>query len=152
MEKHNNRFAVDPERSGDLHRTLVGYNLNNILCKKDTRVVMNDFTISYNSRILQLQKHQPALVRPKVSVRVHEHLDSSLSLYVGRSQLQFTQIGISKKGKLSPVDYVKLHNDDLPQNMKESRMKPAGGTQNPEQLNVSSASKTGTNYFAEKRN
>ena len=113
---------------------------------------MNDFTVSYNSRILQLQKHQPALVRPKVSVIVHEHLDSSLSLYVGRSQLQFTQIGISKKGKLSPVDYVKLHKDDLPQNLKESRAKPAGGIKKTEQLIVSSASKTGTNYFAEKRN
>ncbi len=32
LEDHNERFAVDPARPGDLHRPLAGYDLDNILC------------------------------------------------------------------------------------------------------------------------
>ncbi len=110
LKKHNGRFSIAPEKPGNAHLPLKGYNLNNILCQKNTRVVMNDFTVSYKTRALQLEKHQPAIVRPRSRVEIYEHLDSSLSVHIGRSKLHFTEIGIKKKGKLSPVDYVKTHN------------------------------------------
>jgi len=106
LQKHNGRFSIDAEKAGNAHLSAKEYNLNNILCQKNIRIVTNDFTISYKTRILQLEKHQPAIVRPKSRVVVYEHLDSSLSIHIGRSKLHFTQIGIGKKGKISPVDYV----------------------------------------------
>jgi len=108
LKKHNTKFSVTPEKPGNAHLLLQGHNLDNILCQKNTRVVMNDFTVSYDTRILQLEKHQPAIVRPKCRVEIYEHLDSSLSVHIGRSKLYFTEIGTKKKGKLSPVSYVNM--------------------------------------------
>jgi hypothetical protein len=106
IQQHNDRFAVTPEKVGNAHLPVETKSLDNILCRKESRVVTNDFTISYRGKILQLEKGLPAVVRPKSSVLVLQHLDSSISLYARRTRLNYTIIGCKKKSKLSPVEHV----------------------------------------------
>ncbi len=70
LQSHNKMFAKPAEKPGNTHPPLQGHNLNNILCQKHSRVVANNFTVSYKNKILQLNKHQPAIVRPKSSVMI----------------------------------------------------------------------------------
>jgi hypothetical protein len=79
---HNKRFAVQPAQDGDGHRSLDGYDLNRILCIKDKRVIQNDFIVQYNGVLLQLVKHQQAVIRPKETVDVFRYFDGSLELFI----------------------------------------------------------------------
>ncbi len=102
---HNARYAEPPAKQGDAHISLADADLNNILCTKQKRVVMNDYTISYKNKILQLMNRNSVLVRPKDSVTVREHLDGQLSLVARKSTLEFEQVGTRKRTKLSPIEY-----------------------------------------------
>ncbi len=106
LETHNDKFAIVPAQKGNAHRSIEGYNLNNILCIKEDRVLTNDYTISFKSRVLQLSKQQPTIIRPKDRIMVHQHLDQTLSLHIRKCTLNFKEIDMPKKQRISPVDYV----------------------------------------------
>ena len=106
LAMHNKRFAVQATAPGDVHILLGKNNLNTILCIKETRILTNDYTLSYRCRLIQLERQQQAFIRPKYSISVYEHLDGKLSLWIRRIALNFKEIGIRKKQKLSPVEYV----------------------------------------------
>ena len=108
IQKHNDQFAVSPAQEGDAHASIAGYDLDNIFCIKEERILMNDFTISYKKRILQLIRHQKAVIRPKEAIRVHEHLDGSISLHVRGYTLQCSQIAVRQEVRISPVGHVNL--------------------------------------------
>lgn len=92
LPKHNAKFAVAAAKLGNAHRPIKGYDLDNILCKKEKRVVTNDFTISYCKRILQIKRTPRVIVRPKDDIIVHERLDNSLMLFTRGKQLDFVEI------------------------------------------------------------
>lgn len=106
IKKHNDEYAVVAEKPGNAHLPLGTYDLENILCWKNNRIVAKDFTISYKCLIIQLGKHQSTIVRPKDTVIIHEKLDSTLSIYIRNTKLNFTIIGTQQKRKPKPVDYV----------------------------------------------
>jgi transposase len=82
----NQRFGVEARHKGDLHRTPSKTELEDVLpyifCRKDTRVIQNDFTISYDAAWYQLLPTPRLAMRPKDVVDVHKHPDESLSLLV----------------------------------------------------------------------
>lgn len=91
LEKHNSKFSVVPSEPTDVHRSLDGYDLNNIFCLKDKRILKNDFTIFYQQKMFQIEK-QKTIVRPKDVIIVHKHLDGSISCWFAGAALLFHEI------------------------------------------------------------
>jgi hypothetical protein len=56
LPAYNKRFAVPAVKNADLHRPLAkGVDLDRILCVKTERVLRNDFTVAYNSKLYQVE-------------------------------------------------------------------------------------------------
>jgi hypothetical protein len=138
LAKHNRLFAVIPAQFGNAHRTTVGYDLKAIFRFKDERILANDYTITFNKRIFQLNKKQTILIRPKSSITVMTDLDRCIYLSVYKTQLEYQEIAerpTPKKMSISiatkPSQPQKVHKNSrlwargkLPPPM-ESRMKSA---------------------------
>lgn len=92
VAKHNEKFAVAPRESNNLHQSIDGYNLTEILSIKEERVLTSDFTIQYHNRWFQLGATQPTLLFPKNSIVVSQFLDNTISLSIRQMKLQFTEI------------------------------------------------------------
>lgn len=81
LPSYRRKFAVSPRRRGDLHRPLTENEkkkIDSIFSHQETRIVNNDFTISYTGRWFQLAEQQPTLVCRKDNVLVEERLDGSI--------------------------------------------------------------------------
>ena len=106
IDNHNQRFAVQPKEPGDAHRSISGYDLNQILCIKAERVIQNNFVIQYKKRLLQLDEQQRTIIRAKEKVLVHEALDGSLSIWIRKTRLFFSEIAaVSKSVTVPRVKY-----------------------------------------------
>lgn len=92
MPKHNSKFAVPPKKDVNLHRSLRGYNLDNILCIKDQRVLMNDHTIRYRNRFFQLVPQQRTILFPRDTISVHEWLNGTIKLFIRQTELFFLEL------------------------------------------------------------
>ena len=92
LEQHNAKFAIEAADPVDVHRPIVGYNLEEILCKKERRVLQNDFIVAYNKRLFQLTEQQKAVIRPKEEIIVSEHLDGKTSLWIRGIKLNFIEL------------------------------------------------------------
>jgi len=103
---YNKKFSKRTSKRTDLHRSIVAYNLEDIFSIQKTRILCNDYTITYNKRIFQLEKHQYSILRPKNEILVQEHLDNTITLKIRNIYLRFTEIGVRKIGKLNPVEFV----------------------------------------------
>ena len=113
IASHNAKFAVPPTTEGDAHRSINDYDLDDIFCSQEYRKVNSDFTIHYNRRIIQLEKDQPAIVRPKNHVIICEHLDGEMTIKIRTNKLNFKEVGMRKIGNLSPVENVLMENEEL---------------------------------------
>ena len=122
IQEHNAKFAVEATTKGDAHRSTEDYDLNALFCIQRSRVIMNDFTVHYKSRKFQLERHRTATIRPKDHVTIGESLDGNISMFIRNNQLTFKEIGMLKRGKLSPVDYVLQEN--IPRREKWSKILP----------------------------
>lgn len=87
---YNQRFSVAPKEKANLHRSIKGYKLDNILCVKQTRKLKNDYTIAYHNQWFQLSKQQPAHIYPGDTITVREHMDESVSLAIRGIKLNYT--------------------------------------------------------------
>lgn len=92
IEKHNIKFAKEPTDPTNVHRSIEGINLNNILCIKEERKLQNDFTILFQKRIFQLEGQQRTIIRPKNDITVNVHLDGSIRLSIRKTDLFFKEI------------------------------------------------------------
>ena len=73
---YNKRFGFQPAKKTDLHRAVPeSANLDDILCRKTVRVLRNDFTISYDNKLYQVENR----IRAK-KVLVCEHIDGRISI------------------------------------------------------------------------
>jgi len=103
----NDKFGKKPKDELNLHRSIEGYDLSEIFSVQDLRTLQNDYTIRYKNRCLQLEKTQPAVIRPKHKITVYEHLDGRLSLKVRGFNLNFKEIKNTLiQRKANPVEYV----------------------------------------------
>lgn len=77
----NAKYSKEPKKKANLHRKLSSEEkkqLGSILSMQTERTVQNDFTFRFKNQWFQLQKKQPATVRPKDRIIMEERLDGSL--------------------------------------------------------------------------
>lgn len=80
-EHLNHKFAREPRSKRNFHRVLPPRtDLRDIFCHEQTRVLGNDWTISYNGLILQVLKLNTPLPKPKTKITVRSWLDGSIHL------------------------------------------------------------------------
>lgn len=85
---YNKKFAVVPMEKADLHREISkGLNLKNILCIRTERVLRNDYTVAYNSKLYQIKDKVKAL-----KVVVVERINGSMAVLDKDTCLAFTEI------------------------------------------------------------
>ncbi len=85
---YNRRFSVRALERGNFHRPLPkGLNLDSILCLKTERTLRNDFTVTYNGRLYQIEGRIHAS-----RVRVHEQIDRSVKILYQGQALKFKEI------------------------------------------------------------
>lgn len=82
LPRHNARFAVAPEDEGSAFVPFTG-NLDDILCIQDDRIVGNDNTVRYKTRVLQIPADCHRHHYVKATVRVHEYPDGRLAVFHG---------------------------------------------------------------------
>lgn len=112
LDLHNQKFAEKAAQPGNAHRSIAEFDLRNVFCIKEKRLLQQDFTLSYKNRKLQLLKHQKAVIKPKDQIIVHEHFNGDVSLWVRGIGLTFEEIGQRKIRIKSAVDYVHIHKYD----------------------------------------
>ncbi|HCA78263.1 MAG TPA: ISNCY family transposase [Bacteroidetes bacterium] len=117
-DDHNRRFA-HTDGLTDIHRPARGLDLNNIFCLQETRQVHNDWTVSLNTRFIQLQRSDAPLPPPRSNVMLRRWLDGSLHIFWNEHQLKFTILPPHTRPKLPPHRPSTLHHP--------WRSKPAGG-------------------------
>lgn len=91
IDEFNERFAVNPE-TADVHRSIDGYQLENIFCYKTIRQVRNDYTINLSGGYVQLLKSETPLPRPKQDVTISKWLDGQMHIYFNGQELNFKQL------------------------------------------------------------
>lgn len=125
---HNKKFAVSPAQSGDAHMPVNLFDLENVFCIKQSRILTNDFTITYKKRILQLSKEQKTIIRPKNEIIVRESLSGIINLSIRRTDLVFREIN-------EKFNQIKTKKKDMIQKTKKihenSRRWAAGLPQSP---------------------
>ena len=89
--EHNRDFA-HADGLPDLHRSIDGIDLKNILCFETRRQVRNDYTITLDAQYLQLERSDAPLPPPKREVTVRRWLDDSLHLFWNEHELKYTAL------------------------------------------------------------
>lgn len=92
VRAHNGRFAVPPRESTNLHRSLNGFDLPAILCRKETRTLQADWCISYHNRWLQVVPRQQVILAKREEITISHYLDGTLHLSVRGNQLNFKEL------------------------------------------------------------
>jgi len=82
------RFAVVPANDTDLHRPIAkGVDLDAVFCVKTIRVLRNDFTVAYNSKLYQIEDNVNA-----EKVTVEERANGSIHISYRNMDLKFKEI------------------------------------------------------------
>jgi transposase len=87
IAEYNRLFAIEPLEEGSAFVTDTAGVWRETLCVIEERVVANDNTVAWAGRRLQIP---PSRLRPhfvKVSVRVHEYPDGTVSVFLGPHRL-----------------------------------------------------------------
>lgn len=93
IPKFNAKFSVVPQKNKNLHRRLTKIEkekIDQILSRQETRIVNNDFTLSYKKTWFQLLEKQPVLVRKKEKVLVEQRTDGSICIFLRGKYLNYT--------------------------------------------------------------
>lgn len=76
---HNRRFGVAPAAAANAHRPLRPQQLlERILSLRTPRSILNDFTVRWEGRFIQLLESQPVKIKPGEKVEIESRLDRSL--------------------------------------------------------------------------
>jgi len=81
LPSYKTKYSVEPASKTNLHQKLnqkEKSKLNSIFSKQTTRLVRNDFTISFKNQWYQLAKEQPATIRKQETISVEERLDGTI--------------------------------------------------------------------------
>lgn len=106
IPKFNEKFAVIPKERTNLHRASVKElekKLPQIFSIQSTRKVMNDYTIMYKNRFLQLQEKQPTGVFKKDTVTIEEHLNGDIKVSLKEHYLNYDFLPARPKKMNIPV-------------------------------------------------
>jgi len=117
IPKYNKKYAREALKEGSLFRKTNLAELEQALCLKEFRILRNDFTVRYKNKIFQLKKQQKTILVPKDKIKVLEHLDGKIELYIRKTPLFFEQIsphGLKKENIIRKESYVKAGNVWIP--------------------------------------
>jgi hypothetical protein len=93
LDRHNAKFQEEPANRTDAHRKLLPeHRLEQILCLRTQRTLLNDYTLQYHKRFFQVLEHQPVRVGPRDKVEVETRLDSSTWLRFKEVYLNYKTI------------------------------------------------------------
>lgn len=103
--RHNDKFAVEPKSNTDLHRELKGYDLDEIFCLKEIRVLTSDFTLRHKNIWYQLEQKQKTIISPKNEITIKTHLDGRIRLSIRKIKLCFHEIAkpVKKEQSVKPA-------------------------------------------------
>ena len=100
LSRHNKKFAIKPAKQSDLHREIPkGTNLDSILCRKTRRVLRNDLTVEYKSKLYQ--------IKDKVNARkvvIEERMSGRKIMTYNNKVLKFTEITSKARKQQKPVN------------------------------------------------
>lgn len=98
LPSYNKQFNVPPQNPTNLHRAApTRFVLEDILCRKEKRVLRNDFTVSYQGRFYQILDR----IRAQI-IDIHEKTNGTLTFTHHNQKLRFRQI-LSRPVKTMPV-------------------------------------------------
>ena len=93
LDDMNTRFHVEARSPEDVHRNVPrGTKLEHVLCYEESRVVQNDWTVSWCNRILQLDRQHQKLVLARKKILVSELLDGTLRLTYRGIELSWREL------------------------------------------------------------
>lgn len=95
IPKFNQKFAVTPAKSKNLHKSLTKIdkaNLDKTFSVQSTRIVNNDFTIRFKGQWFQLAEKQPTLVLRKSKVMIEERLNGKSFISLKGRYLDYTTL------------------------------------------------------------
>jgi hypothetical protein len=90
LDDHNARFAVDPACNTNAHRPLLAsHRLDQILSRRITRSIANDYIVSFEKRFFQISEEQPVRLRPRDKIEVEIRLDGTTHIRAKGAYLSF---------------------------------------------------------------
>ncbi len=108
LPNYKTKYAVEPASKVNLHQPLnqnEKSKLNSIFSKQTTRLVKNDFTISFNNQWHQLLKEQPATVRKQDKITVEERLDGTIHFSI-RGKYLNTKVITERPQKIKKPEWI----------------------------------------------
>lgn len=108
LPDYKTRYSVEPELKTNLHQPLnhkEKNKLNSIFSKQTSRIVRNDFTISFNNQWYQLLKEQPVTVRKQDTILVEEWLDGTINFSLREKYLN-TKIITERPQKIQKTNWI----------------------------------------------
>lgn len=93
LDELNERFHAEARSKVDLHRSVPrGVRLEHVLCYQEERVVQNDWTVSWCSRVIQINEPHRKLPLARKRILVSELLDGTLRLTHKGRELSWTEL------------------------------------------------------------
>ncbi|MCR4314647.1 MAG: ISNCY family transposase [Candidatus Uhrbacteria bacterium] len=92
---YSNKYGVEPKEPQDAHRPLSKREkdlLPETLCRMESRVLRNDFTVSFESRWFQVLPTKGLAIRPKDPVVVRQYPNGELSFAIRNKHLSIKPI------------------------------------------------------------
>jgi transposase InsO family protein len=97
-------LTVDPAHPDDAHRPLdKSHSLEASLSHVEMRQVRNDYTISLNAELYQIQRQAVVSGLRKANVRVEQRLDGSIAVRFGERYLPVSRCEVTAKIKAPPA-------------------------------------------------
>lgn len=98
LKRHNERFMVKPELEASAFLPIAGFDIGNILCIQEERVVASDNTVQYGGKKLQIPPSSYRHHFVKTQVRVHHYPDNTLAVFHGPREIgRYNQNGSLKQ-------------------------------------------------------
>ena len=123
IAKHNAAFQVPAAQEGDAHASAQSFDLNDIFSTQETRILTNDFTITYQKQIFQLSDQQKTIIFPKNTIVVKVHLNGTIKLWIRKTELSFSEI----YQRPTPQIQEKKISDCIPRKPSKNSQRWAGG-------------------------
>lgn len=93
MAVFNRKFVVVPKSPVNMHRPLLStHNLDAILCEKHTRILSKQLSISYESKIYQIQTERPLYAMRHAPVTVEHPVAGNIRIVYKGQSLAYTVI------------------------------------------------------------
>lgn len=109
MEEFNRRFAVVPKSPVNLHRPLTAHErLEDILVQKHKRRLSQQLTLSYGSRIYQIQTKHPTYAMRHATVTVQENTQGTVTVRYHQTLLSYQIIEKHPKSEIVDSKHINI--------------------------------------------